>query len=189
MGFLVGGLVSLDLAILALSGLLSCSSASEGEGGSGEGSNQSAPIQPGQGAPAVDIRADAAPAPLGRYQFVDTPDGMTVEVIRADAVSTLSCPVRSCAGLCDECAAAACRSAGELEVACTALVASCSESCNCGSGGLGCGFPVCAYDRQLCYIGGENQGAGPRGPEPDPSPEAGGANPGSGGASDPSPFP
>jgi hypothetical protein len=186
-------LLSVDLVIVALAGLLSACS-SGGEDAAGDGAS----VQPGQPtpgqAPAVDVDAESAPAPFGRYQFVDTPEGMTVEALRADGVLTLSCPARSCAGLCDECAAAACRAAGDLEAACALLAASCSERCNCESGGPGCGFPVCAYDRQLCYIGdGEPleaavPGTSPGAPGPDPSPEAA-SRPAGSGASTPAPLP
>jgi hypothetical protein len=181
------GFRTLGLGAVALSGLVACSS------GSGGASEEAAP----EAAPPVDVDAPAegaADAP-GRYQFVETPGGMTVESIRADGVQTLTCPTRSCLGLCDECAAAACRAAGELEAVCSGLVRSCTEACNCDSGGQRCGFPVCAYDRQLCYIGddvpeSELPGVDPNDPLPDPAPEAGLPSGSSGsGASQPTPVP
>jgi hypothetical protein len=99
---------------------------------------------------------------------------MTVEATSADQVLTQSCPTRTCAGLCDECAATACLAAGELAAACERLVANCSDSCSCGPGAgqVGnCGFPVCTTDRNLCYIGDGLPAALPVDPSPDPDPE------------------
>jgi hypothetical protein len=90
-------------------------------------------------------------------------------------VTTFSCPTRSCAGLCDECAAQACRSAGELSGACQFLVTSCNDTCTCDAPNANCGFPVCAVDSMICYVGGDTSapggapGGGPSDPT-DPSP-------------------
>jgi hypothetical protein len=190
------GLSSRGLALavgFALSGLSACGSDAGGEGAPAEGA-------PAQEPSTVDVApAAGAPVSSSRYQFVETPEGMTVEAFGSSSVQTLSCGVRSCLGLCDECALAACRAAGDLESVCAALVASCSETCNCDSGGPNCGFPVCAFDRQLCYIGEGFAGAspgdgpagdGPSGPNPDPSPEVDPAsNPSGSGASQPAPVP
>jgi hypothetical protein len=110
-------------------------------------------------------------APVARYRFVDTSDGMTVEASTDTQVSTFSCPTRTCAGLCDECAAQACRSAGELSGACEFLVASCNDSCTCESPNGNCGFPVCALNSMICYVGDDTSapGFGPNDPT-DPSP-------------------
>ena len=120
--------------------------------------------------------APADPAALGerevlpeaQYQFVPTPDGMVLEAVSEEGVQSFSCPTRNCAGLCDECAARACRAAGELGEACAALVTSCNTSCRCGgeqSGAGSCGFPVCAADRMICYVGDEEPPAfGPDAP-------------------------
>jgi hypothetical protein len=174
-------------ALIGLSGLLACGSDAGGEAGA-------APAAPGEAEPSEVEPTEGAPALSGRYQFVETPEGMAVETFRAGSVQTVSCPVRSCAGLCDECAAAACRAAGELEAACNALVSSCAETCNCGSGGLGCGFPVCAFDRQICYLEGEGlsaavPGGRPGDPGPDPAPLDPASSPSGSGASQPAPVP
>lgn len=178
-----GGVLGFVLAGL-LGASLGCSSAAGGEDAAGDLDPEEQP-SPGGAAP------EGAPAPLGRYQFVETPDGMVVETIGAGSVLAVSCPVRSCRGLCDECAAAACRAAGGLEAACAALSSSCLEACDCGSGARGCGFPVCAYDRQVCYLAPEGPGyLGPEGPAPDPAPELdGAASPSGRGASRPVPVP
>jgi hypothetical protein len=136
-----------------------------------------------EGAPPSDSSADEASnsdgvapaerdvAPVARFQFVDTADGMAVEVASETEVTTFMCPTRTCAGLCDECAAQACRLVGELSEACQFLTTSCNQECNCQSGGANCGFPVCAFDRMICYVGEETSlpGASPTDPT-DPSP-------------------
>jgi hypothetical protein len=116
--------------------------------------------------------ADPAPDPAVRYQFVGTPEGMTVEAVSGTEVQTFSCPTRSCAGFCDECAARACAASGELAGACAQLVRDCSDTCSCNGeqGGISsCGFPVCALNRNLCYIGDSGSLSVP-GPQPDPNP-------------------
>lgn len=113
-------------------------------------------------------------APEARYQFVPTPEGMVIEAVSEGAVQSFSCPTRTCAGLCDECAARACEAAGELGEACAALVSNCNETCRCGGPEQdvpSCGFPVCAVDRMICYVGEEGSpgpGSGaPGGPAQD----------------------
>jgi hypothetical protein len=157
----------LTAGLLAI-GLVACSS----------GGGESTPSADARFAGPEVIAPEGTPADSREvnYQFVGTADGMTVEAISGDQVQTLSCPTRTCAGLCDECAAAACRAVGELAAACERLTADCSRSCACsgvGSDGLNCGFPVCATNRNLCYIGeGEAAQSGfPGGPVTDPSPE------------------
>lgn len=109
-------------------------------------------------------------APVARYRFVDTSDGMTVEAATDTQVTTFSCPTRTCAGLCDECAARACRSAGELSGACQFLVTSCNDSCTCESPNGNCGVPVCAMDSMICRVGDDTSPSlSPSGPT-DPSP-------------------
>jgi hypothetical protein len=166
-------LAELLLAELLAMGLVACSSG----GGESTPSADARFADPEVVAPEA-IPPEGAPADSGEvnYQFVGTADGMTVEAISGDQVQTLSCPTRTCAGLCDECAAAACRAVGELAAACERLTADCSRSCTCsgvGSDGLNCGFPVCATNRNLCYIdAGEAAESGfPGGPVTDPSPE------------------
>jgi hypothetical protein len=91
------------------------------------------------------------------YRFVETSDGMTVEAISADEVQTSSCAGRSCTGLCNECAASACRSSGGLAGACRDLVAQCNDSCKCADGS-NCGLPVCGTNLggiNICMIGNE----------------------------------
>jgi hypothetical protein len=126
-------------------------------------------IEPSSEANATDT---VAPDPAVRYQFVGTPEGMTVEAVSATEVQTFSCPTRSCAGFCDECAARACAASGELSGVCAQLVRDCSDTCSCNQepGAISsCGFPVCALNRNLCYIGESDQLSVP-GPQPDPSP-------------------
>jgi hypothetical protein len=111
------------------------------------------------------------------YHMVETADGVSMEAVTSSEVQTVSCPVRTCGGLCDECAMRACQAAGELAAACERLVSDCRDACTCDSSGIGagsCGLPVCATNRNLCYIG---PGVDPRlltpanpEPEPDPSP-------------------
>jgi hypothetical protein len=109
-------------------------------------------------------------APVARYRFVDTSDGMTVEAATDTQVTTFSCPTRTCAGLCDECAARACLSAGELSGACQFLVTSCNDTCTCESPNGNCGLPVCASDSKICYVADEaSLSRGPSDPT-DPSP-------------------
>jgi hypothetical protein len=93
-------------------------------------------------------------APVARYRFVDTSEGMTVEATTEARVTTFSCPTRTCRGMCDECAVQACRAAGELSQACEFLATSCNDTCSCDIG-ENCGFPVCALDRMICYVGDE----------------------------------
>jgi hypothetical protein len=161
---------SLLAAGVLAAGVLACSS----------GGGESAPATEAPEVVDREIDPDSAPPDTREvnYQFVDTPDGMTVEAISGDQVQSLSCPTRTCAGLCDECAAAACRAVGELAAACDRLTADCSSSCTCsgvGSDGpSSCGFPVCATNRNLCYVGndeGSTPGL-PSGPAPDPAPES-----------------
>lgn len=134
--------------------------------------------------------ADEAPETV-RYQFVETPGGMAVEAVSESEVLTFSCPTRTCAGLCDECAAAACRASEAFGAACEALVAQCNEGCNCGAPdgpGFGCGFPVCVYDARICYVGDDESPLDPSEPPRapgDPAPDPGSAAP-AGRPSDPS---
>ena len=188
---------ALGLALLAgvgCSSLVACGA----DEGTPPGGDAPADVAPAHATPGNDLDpANGAPQPFGRYQFVETDEGMTIEAQGANSVQTFSCPVRSCPGLCDECAAAACRAAGELESACAALVATCSDACNCGPGSMGCGFPVYAFDSRICYIGDgqltapapESPQDGPQGPAPDPQPEAARPESGSNNASLPSPVP
>ncbi|HTV20707.1 MAG TPA: hypothetical protein VMG12_18615 [Polyangiaceae bacterium] len=134
---------------------------------------------PSDAAPASPAPGSAAPGgrdvtPVARYQFVSTPEGMAVEAVSERQVQTFSCPSRTCAGLCDECAARACRAAGELSGACRLVVSSCNDSCSCPGGTEGsgsCGFPVCSVDRMVCLVGDatDGLGGGPSAPG-DPSP-------------------
>jgi hypothetical protein len=102
---------------------------------------------------------------------MDTADGMAIEAASAERSTLFLCPQRSCNGMCDECAAEACRASGESAEACQFLVSSCADTCNCTSGGPGCGFPVCALDRMICYVGDETSAPGSSPSEPgDPSP-------------------
>jgi hypothetical protein len=158
--------------------LVACSSG----GGSDGGKEGSAAADPSREAsdvdPARDVRgADGVEV---RYQFVDTPGGMTIEAVSDGEVQSLSCPTRTCAGYCDECAARACQAAGELAEACVRLVRDCSDSCTCaaidGEGpGNSCGFPVCTTNRNLCYIGSGDPSTSdptlPPDPAPDPAPD------------------
>lgn len=190
------------VTLLAGFGCLSLFACGADEGNAEAPANVAPGETPATVTPGADLDpANGAPQPFGRYQFVETEAGMAVEAVGAGSVQTFTCPVRSCPGLCDECAAAACRAAGELESACAALVATCSEACNCGPGSMGCGFPVCAFDSRVCYIGDgqvpdpgpEDPQDGPQGPAPDPQPEAArpesASNNASQGASQPSPVP
>jgi len=130
-------------------------------------------IEPSSEANATDT---VAPEPAVRYQFVGTPEGMTVEAVSGTEVQTFSCPTRSCAGFCDECAARACSASGELGGVCAQLVRDCSDTCSCNGepGGISsCGFPVCALNRNLCYIENSDDLSSPgtpSGPQPDPNP-------------------
>jgi hypothetical protein len=152
--------------LLVVAGLWACSAG-----------NEAAPDEPST-TPASPSSGDVAPgerdvAPLARYRFVDTPEGMTVEASTDAQVTTFSCPTRTCAGMCDECAARACSAAGELSEACQFLVNSCNDDCRCESPGGNCGFPVCAANRMICYVGDDTSAPelGPNGPA-DPSPFA-----------------
>jgi hypothetical protein len=126
--------------------------------------------------PSSEATDTTIPDPAVRYQFVGTPEGMTVEAVSGTEVQTFSCPTRSCAGFCDECAARACAASGELAGICAQLVRDCSDTCSCNrqpEGIASCGFPVCALNRNLCYI--ENSAEpstpdAPSGPQPDPNP-------------------
>lgn len=109
-------------------------------------------------------------APVARYRFVDTSDGMSLEAVTDTQVASFSCPTRTCTGLCDECAARACRSAGELSEACQFLVTRCNDTCTCESPNGNCGLPVCASDSKICYVGDDTSlGSSPSDPN-DPSP-------------------
>jgi hypothetical protein len=154
--------------------LVACGSGSGGP----EARNRDSAADPGgespDVAPARDVRgADGIEV---QYQFVDTPGGMTIEAVSDSQVQSLSCPTRTCAGYCDECAARACQAAGELAAACAQLVSDCSDSCSCASnGGEGqpqsCGFPVCATNRNLCYIGNDDPSKLDPTPFPEPAPD------------------
>lgn len=107
-------------------------------------------------------------------QFVDTPGGMTVEAISEREVQTFSCANASCAGMCDECAATACRASGGLAGACRDLVAQCKNSCTCPGSetGRGCGLPVCGVNLggiNVCMIG-DDAVDGASTPVPDATP-------------------
>jgi hypothetical protein len=180
-------------------GLWACGAGNDDAGNERDGSAE--PGANGAVAPSDTPAAEVDVAPEGaaatRYQFVETPGGMTVEAIRADGVQTTSCPTRTCAGMCDECALAACRAAGELEGVCGALLATCESSCTCqsGSGAFACGFPVCSQNRWVCYLGDGQLPAeipgDPAGPDPTPEPFAGqpssASGPSGSGASTPTP--
>lgn len=162
--------------LMALLGLWAC--------GSGDGSDSDAAREAGATSAPGEAASEQDVAPVARYQFVSTPDGMAVEALTDTQVQTFSCPTRTCAGLCDECAARACRSAGELGGACDLLVASCNDSCNCQggleNGSASCGFPVCTVDRMLCYVDDDahKPGGAPSGPG-DPAPFDSAARPSS----------
>lgn len=102
------------------------------------GSNEAAP-------PEADV------ASVARYRFVDTEEGMTVEAVSETQVLTFSCPQRSCGSMCSDCALQACRQSGELEAVCDGLLERCVDTCDC-NGAPSCGFPVCAFDRMICYV-------------------------------------
>lgn len=150
---------------LVAAGLSACS-AGDGASSVDESASPSASDAPASDAVAPGER-DVAP--VARYRFVDTSDGMTVEATSDARVSTFSCPTRTCAGLCDECAAQACRSAGELSGACEFLVASCKDTCACDAPNGNCGFPVCSFDSMICYVGGDTAAPGTGAPGGSPS--------------------
>jgi len=124
-------------------------------GAGDEAPSESAPAS-APGDQATPLESDVAP--VSRYQFVSTPDGMAVEAVSEDQVQTFSCRTNTCASLCDECAARACQAAGSRSDTCASVVSNCNDSCSCqGRAGStpGCGFPVCALDRMICYVGDE----------------------------------
>lgn len=109
------------------------------------------------------------------YQMVETAEGIVMEAVSSSDVQSVSCPIRTCGGLCDECAMRACQAAGELATACERLVRDCNDACTCDSSGFApgsCGLPVCATNRNLCYVAPESDPRllVPADPEPDPSP-------------------
>jgi hypothetical protein len=118
----------------------------------------------------TDVDPSTAPAPEDiSYHFTETPDGMTVSAISGDQVQTLSCPVGTCAGMCSDCAAAACRLMGGADALCSRLSQDCDSSCSCEFGR--CGFPVCETNPRICYEGPEAPGASPSEPAPEPEPD------------------
>jgi hypothetical protein len=167
---------------------------SDSPGSDSPGSSSSEPVngssvEPTQGSDvdpegATPRRVRGADGVEVQYQFVDTSSGMTIEAVSGDQVQTLSCPTRTCAGYCDECAARACEASGELAEACQRLVNDCSQSCTCNNSGAGqpsnCGFPVCATNRNLCYIGAADPSGVdlplPSDPAPDPASRPSSAN-------------
>jgi hypothetical protein len=149
--------------------LAACSSGDEGSSSSDDGASQSSSSAPASGSGARE------PVELD-VRFVETPGGMTVEAISEREVQTFSCATRSCAGLCDECAAGACRDSGGLAGACRDLVAQCKNTCTCAGGGSDtgrdCGLPVCGTSLggiNVCMIGNEPADA-TRTPVPDVTP-------------------
>jgi hypothetical protein len=132
---------------LVAAGLSACSAGSGGD-------EPSAAVEPSSTAPVDEVApSERDVAPVARYQFVDTTEGMAVESVSDTQVTTFICPTRSCTGLCDECAAEACRLSGELAEACQFLRTSCLDSCVCNSPQGNCGFPVCSFDSMICYVG------------------------------------
>jgi hypothetical protein len=165
-------------AAVVMAGSLACGSGSGSAPGSeaeGEGDTPGASSR----------RVSGADGDEAQYRIVETPEGMAVEAVSADQVQTISCPARTCPGLCDECAQAACRASGGEASACGALAAQCTNSCACGSfGGDRCGFPVCAENPRICYIEASAPASAPGtpipgDPEPAPDPFASGGSPAS----------
>lgn len=146
-----------------------------GSGASGSGESEPANASESDVDGAPESTRDVRGADGVTYQMVETADGVTMEAVTSSEVQSVSCPTRTCAGLCDECALRACQAAGELAAACERLVSDCNGACTCDVQGFGagsCGLPVCATNRNLCYI---EPGVDPRlptpvDPEPDPSP-------------------
>ncbi len=154
-------------AVVVAVWLAACSSGGEGSSGADDGpSPADAPESTEAGREPVDLDV----------QFVNTPGGMTVETISEREVQTFSCATSSCAGMCDECAAAACRDSGGLAGACRDLVALCKNTCTCAGGGgdtgRDCGLPVCGVDLggiNVCMV--SNDPADPAStPVPDAAP-------------------
>jgi hypothetical protein len=142
-------------------------------GGAAEPASEGSPAEPSRADEPLDPSRAEPDSNDVVYQFVDTPNGMTVEATSGGAVQTQSCPNRTCAGFCDECAVRACLALGQLTGACERLVGDCNRACTCGGievNGSNCGFPVCTTNRNLCYIGDGSSQARlpPAGPEPDP---------------------
>lgn len=153
--------------------------------GSGEGTPTGAPESEAD-VPAEEGTRDVRGADGVSYRMVETAEGVVMEAVTDREVQTVSCPVRTCGGLCDECALRACQAAGELAEACERLVTDCNDSCTCDGSGFApgsCGLPVCATNRNLCYIApGQDPllpTPGDPEPRPDPSPvsPADGSNP------------
>jgi len=165
------GFPSWAWAMCAAAGLWACGAS----GGSDESEPASARESDVEAAP--EATRDVSGADGVTYRMVESADGVSMEAVTSSEVQTVSCPIRTCGGLCDECAMRACQAAGELAGACERLVSDCRDACTCDTSGFGagsCGLPVCATNRNLCYIG---PGVDPRlldpvDPEPDPSPFA-----------------
>jgi hypothetical protein len=159
------GVSSLWAAVLA-SGLCACGS---GATPKAEGEGSDAPVDRASEGGRHVSGADGDEA---QYRIVETGDGMAVEAVSADQVQTISCSDRSCPGLCDECALAACQASGGDASVCGALAAQCASSCSCGSfGGDRCGFPACTENPRICYIAASDPPSPlPAGPEPEPAP-------------------
>jgi hypothetical protein len=155
--------VGLSLVGLSLAGLLGC-------GSSGGSRGSEAERTPSASNGERDVSGADGYEP--QYRIVETDQGMAVEAVSADQVQTISCSARSCPGLCDECALAACQAAGGEAPVCGALAAQCSDSCSCGSfGGDRCGFPACTENPRICYIeSGDPAAPAPGDPEPAPAP-------------------
>jgi hypothetical protein len=133
------------LAFLVAVGLSACSA--------GSGGDEPAAAEPSSTPPVDEVApSERDVAPVARYQFVDTAEGMAVESVSDTQVTTFICPTRTCTGLCDECAAEACRLSGELAEACQFLRTSCLDSCSCNTPQGNCGFPVCSFDSMVCYV-------------------------------------
>jgi hypothetical protein len=166
-------------AVCAAASVWACSSGGSSEPGESapgsDPSSASSDVTPADVAPGEtrDVRgADG----LVDYQLVETADGISMEAVTPTQVQTVSCPSRSCRGICDECAVRACAAAGELGEACERLARECNDTCTCDGAGLNnnCGFPVCALNRNLCYVD-PNQPLSP--PPDDPAPGPGDPSP------------
>ena len=159
-----------------------------GSGASGSGESAPANARGSEVDVAEEGTRDVSGADGVDYHMVDTADGVVMEAVSSSEVQTVSCPVRTCSGLCDECAMRACQAAGELAEACERLVSDCNDACTCEGSGFAagsCGLPVCATNRNLCYI---DPGLDPRLPapgDPEPRPDPSPISP-SDGASNPS---
>jgi hypothetical protein len=153
---------------MVAAGLWACGAGDPADANPGNGE-----ASPTDGQPSDEVvPAERDVAPVARFRFIDTAEGMAVEAASEERSMLFLCPQRSCNGMCDECAAEACRASGESAEACQFLVSSCADTCNCASGEPGCGFPVCAFDRMICYV--EDETLAPNDPgDPNPFDSAG----------------